>query len=142
MRLRKRIVATSVALPLLAGLPACGVAQEAQQGIQDAQQGVRQAQQGLQAAQACGKALQLAKFAPNWQDPAQARADAAAKAEEIGRVAERTADQTLEQHLRGLQDSVSRVASGEITPQNSAEWTQAKLDKAAKISSVCARISG
>lgn len=135
MRVRKQLVVTALALPLLAGMTACGEIQEAQQGIRDVQQ-------GLGAAQACVKALRVTSFMPNWDNPEQARADAAAKAEELGRLAQQTSDQTLKQNLLDVQGSLSRVASGEVTVQNSAAWAQRKLDKAAKVTATCSRIGG
>jgi hypothetical protein len=137
MRGRMRFVAAVLSLPLLAGLAACGEIQEAQQGAQQAQQQLEQAQRGLDTASACVQALNIANFVPNLGNLQQAQADAQAKAAEIGRLADQTADQTLKQNLMDVQTSVQRVASGEITPANSLAWTQAQLEKYQKVAQTC-----
>ncbi|GAA4860854.1 hypothetical protein [Saccharopolyspora cebuensis] len=142
MRARKQFVAAVLALPVLAGLAACGELQEAQQGMQDAQEQLDQAQAGLDTAQACMEALNAASFMPNFADPAQAQADAQAKVDELGALAAQTADQTLKQNLLEVQQSVQQVAEGQITIDGSADWAEAQLEKYQQVTSTCSTIGG
>lgn len=142
MRARKQLVAAALALPLLTGAVACGELQEAQQGVQQAQENVSQAQESLGAVQACAEAADVARFTPDFTNPQQARSEAEAKARKLGELAQQTNDQTLKQNLLDAQDSLDRVASGEITAQNSAQWIQNKLDRTRKILATCSRING
>ncbi|GAA0525721.1 hypothetical protein GCM10011581_14160 [Saccharopolyspora subtropica] len=142
MRARKQFVGAALALPLLVGLGACGEIQEAQQGLQNASEQAQQAQENLDAAGDCLQAINVASFMPNFADPQQARADAQAKVEELGRLAEQTADQTLRQNLLDVQKSVEQVASGQVTLESSAEWTAAQLEKYQQVTTTCSRIGG
>ncbi|MDR7302609.1 hypothetical protein [Haloactinomyces albus] len=142
MRARKQLVAAALALPLLTGAAACGELQEAQEGVQRAQENISQAQESLSAVQTCAKAAGAAQFTPNFDNPQQAQAEAQAKAEELGRLAQQTADQTLKQNLLDVQASLEQVASGEITAQNSAQWLQTKLERTQQVLAACADITG
>jgi cobalamin-dependent methionine synthase I len=133
MRARKRFVVAALSLPLLVGLAACGEVQEAQQGLQEANE-------NLDAVSACMQAINVASFMPNFADPQQAQADAQAKAEELRKLAEQTADQTLRQNLLDVQQSVQQVANGEITLKSSAEWTTAQLEKYQQVTTTCSQI--
>jgi hypothetical protein len=137
-----RFVVAALSLPLLGGLAACGEVQEAQQGLQDANEQIQQAQENLDAASACLQAINVASFMPNFADPQQAQADAQAKAEELRNLAEQTADKTLRQNLLDVQQSVQRVANGEITLESSAEWTTAQLEKYQQVTTTCSQIGG
>ncbi|MGW5642723.1 hypothetical protein ACWEV3_29350 [Saccharopolyspora sp. NPDC003752] len=140
MRARKRFVAAALSLPLLTGLAACGQVQEVQQGLQNADEQIQQAQQNLDAVSACAQAINVASFMPNFADPQQAKADAEAKAEELRKLAEQTPDQTLRQNLLEVEQSVQRVASGEITLESSAEWTTAQLERYQQVTTTCSQI--
>lgn len=137
MRSRKLFVTVALALPLLAGLTACGELQEAQEGAQQAKERLDQAQQGLDNATACAEALNLTRFTPNFGDLERARADSEAKAQEIAQLAEKTADQTLRENLLEVQRSVEQVAAGEVTPESSLEWTQQHIDKTTQVATTC-----
>lgn len=142
MRARKQLVVAVLALPLMAGVAACGELQEAQQGLDQAKKNIDQAQQRLSAAQACAKALKVSQFTPNFSDPQQAREQARAKADELGRLAQQTSDQTLKQNLLDVRDSVERVATGEITLDNSAQWIQEQLTRTQRVIGTCQQITG
>lgn len=142
MRARGKLVAAALALPLLTGVAACGEMQEAQQGLQQAKENVNEAQQRLSAAQACAKAMKLAQFTPDFSNPQQAQQEARTKAEKLGKLAEQTSNNDLQQNLRQVQDSVERVANGEVTAQNSAQWIQQKLTRTQKIISTCQGMTG
>ncbi|PRW63829.1 hypothetical protein [Actinopolyspora mortivallis] len=137
MRIRGTFVMLALALPLLAATTACGELQEAQQGVQDAQDGIDRAQQGLDTAQSCAKATGLVSFTLNFSDPQQATETARNKAEELGNLAEQTSDQALSEALLDMQRSAERVASGEVTIDNSAEWSQRKLEQAQRVLDIC-----
>ncbi|SDZ05234.1 hypothetical protein SAMN05216215_104429 [Saccharopolyspora shandongensis] len=140
MRARKRFVVAALALPLLTGLAACGQVQEVQQGLQNADEQIQQAQQNLDSISACAQAINVASFMPNFANPQQAKADAEAKAEELRKLADQTADQTLRQNLLEVEQSVQRVASGEITLEASAEWTTAQLERYQQVTTTCSQI--
>ncbi|RCW38812.1 hypothetical protein DFQ14_11915 [Halopolyspora algeriensis] len=142
MRARKQFVMAVLALPLLTGAAACGELQEAQQGLQQAQENVSQARKGLNTVQTCARATGIAQFTPNFDNPQQARSEARAKAEELGRLAEQTGNQALEQDLRDVQASLEQVASGEITAQNSAQWLQTKLEQTQQVLAACTNSTG
>lgn len=131
--MRKQLAFVALALPLFTGLAACD-------GLQQAQQEGEQAQKNLDLASACMEALKVANFMPNFADPAKAKADAQAKADEIGALAQKTADQTLKQNLLDAQASVQQVASGQVTIGNSLDWMQAHLDKYQKVTDTCSKI--
>lgn len=135
MRARKQFVAAALSLPVLVGLAGCGE-------LQQAQESAEQAQQGLDKASACMQALKVANFMPNLADPGKAQADAQAKAEEIGKLAQETSDQTLRQNLLDVQQSVQQVASGEVTVANSAQWLQTQLDKYQQVTTTCSQVGG
>lgn len=137
MRSRKLFATAALALPLLAGLTACGELQEAQEGAQQAKERLDQAQRGLDNATACAEALNLIRFAPSFGDLERARADSEANAQEIGRLAERTTDQNLREDLLEVQRSVEQVAAGEVTPENSLDWTQQHVDKTTQVATTC-----
>jgi hypothetical protein len=142
MRARKQLVAATLALPALVGLAGCGELQQAQEQAQQAQKQVQQAQQGLDNASACLQALKVANFMPNLTDPGKAQADAQAKVDEIGKLAEQTADQTLRQNLLDVRGSVQQVASGQVSPATSAAWMQGQLNKYQVVAGTCSRING
>ncbi|ASU81280.1 hypothetical protein CDG81_19245 [Actinopolyspora erythraea] len=142
MRIRGKLAVLAIALPLFAGVAACGELQEAQQGVEDAQQGVENAQQGLETAQNCAKATGAVNFVPNFSDQQQVREQARSKAEEIGQLAEQTSDQALSDALRDVQQSMQRVSSGEVTIENSAEWTQHKLEQTERVLNICSGMTG
>ncbi|MBB5154889.1 hypothetical protein [Saccharopolyspora phatthalungensis] len=142
MRARKRFVVAALSLPLLVGLAACGEIQETRQGLQDANDQIQQAHENLDAASSCLKAINVASFMPNFADPQQAQADAQARAEELFQLAEQTTDQTLRKNLLDVQQSVQRVAAGEITLESSAEWTATQLEKYQQVTTTCSKIGG
>lgn len=138
MRARKLFV--GMALVLLAGLSACGEVQEAQEGVQQAKDRVDQAQQGLDNASACTKALEVTSFTPDFSDVEKAKADSQAKIDEISGLAEQTADQTLKENLVAVQQSLEKVTAGEVTMQNSLDWTQKHLDKTSEVALTCGKM--
>jgi hypothetical protein len=142
MRPRMRIAAAALALPLAAGLGACGELQEAQQGLQDANQQVQDGQRNLDNAQACVEALNAANFMPNFADPQKAQRDAQAKAQELQQLAERTKDETLKQNLLDVQASVQQVADGEVSIDASNDWMTTQLDKYQAVTTTCSELSG
>lgn len=133
MRARKHLAAAVLALPLLAGMTACG-------GIQQAQEGISNGQQQLDKAQSCLDALKIANFTPSFSDPQQAQADAQAKVQEIQALADRTADQTLKQNLMDVKASVQQVADGQVTLENSADWVLKQLDTYQRVTSTCSQV--
>lgn len=124
--MRKHVAALALSLPLLAAVAGCGQAEKAQQG--------------LDKTSSCVEALKIANFMPSLTDPAKAKADAQAKAEQIGALAQKTEDATLKQNLLDAQASVQQVASGQVTLQNSAEWMRGHLDKYKKIADTCSKV--
>lgn len=131
--MRKHLVALALSVPLLAGLAGCGQIQEAQQ------QG-EQAGKKLDLASACLEAMKIANFVPSLTDPAKAKSDAQAKAEEIGALAQKTEDPALKQNLLDAQASVQKVASGQVTLTNSPEWMHSHLRTYEQITDRCSKI--
>ncbi|MDA3647645.1 hypothetical protein LZ318_36430 [Saccharopolyspora indica] len=142
MRARKKFVAVALSLPVLVGLAACGQVQEAQQGLENANEQLQNAQESLDTAGACLQALNVASFMPNFADPEQAKADAQAKVDELGQLAEKTADQTLRQNLLDVQQSVQQVAEGQIDLDASADWATAQLEKYQEVATTCSKVGG
>ncbi|NYH78448.1 ribosomal protein S20 [Actinopolyspora biskrensis] len=142
MRIRSKLVMLVLALPMLTATAACGELQEAQQGVQNAQEGIDKAQKNLDTAQSCAKATGAVQFMPNFSDPQQAQEKARNKAAELGNLADQTSDRALQEALRDMQSSAERVASGEVTIDNSAEWTQQKLAHAQRVLDICSGNSG
>ncbi|SFD63094.1 hypothetical protein SAMN04487819_101423 [Actinopolyspora alba] len=142
MRIRGKLAVLAISLPLFAGVAACGELQEAQQGVENAQQGIESAQRGIETAQNCAKATGLVNFVPNFSDQQQLREQASSKAEEIGKLAEQTSDQALSDALRDVQRSMRQVSSGEVTIENSAEWTQHKLRQTETVLRICSGTTG
>ncbi|RKT85259.1 hypothetical protein SAMN05421805_115165 [Saccharopolyspora antimicrobica] len=142
MRARKKFVAVALSLPVLVGLAACGQVQEAQQGLENANEQLQNAQESLDTANACLQALNVASFMPNFADPEQAKADAQAKVDELGQLAEKTADQTLRQNLLDVQQSVQQVAEGRIDLDASADWATAQLEKYQEVATTCSKVGG
>ncbi|MER7077836.1 hypothetical protein SAMN02982929_06052 [Saccharopolyspora kobensis] len=142
MRARKKFVAVALSLPVLVGLAACGQVQEAQQGLENANEQLQNAQESLDTANACLQALNVASFMPNFADPEQAKADAQAKVDELGRLAEKTADQTLRQNLLDVQQSVQQVAEGRIDLDASADWATTQLEKYQEVATTCSKVGG
>ena len=126
------IVAAALALPVLAG---CGQIQETQQQLD-------QAQQGLDKATACLDALDVVGYTPNLADVEQAQGDARAKADEIGALAQRVGDKTLQDNLLDVQASLEQVAGGQITLQNGLNWSQQHLERTAAIATTCSEVTG
>ena len=142
MRARMRIAAAALALPMAAGLAACGEIGQAQQGFQDANQQIQDGQRNLDNAQACGEALNTANFVPNFADPQHAQRDAQAKVQELRRLAERTRDATLKQNLLDVQQSVRQVADGKVSIDTSDDWVTGQLDKYQAVTTTCSELAG
>ncbi|KAA5833580.1 hypothetical protein ABT337_16725 [Saccharopolyspora hirsuta] len=142
MRARKKFVAVALSLPVLVGLAACGQVQEAQQGLENANERLQEAQGDLDTASACLEALNVASFMPNFADPEQAKADAQAKVDELRTLADKTADQTLRQNLLDVQQSVQRVADGQVDMDTSIEWTSSQLEKYQQVATTCSKVGG
>lgn len=137
MRARKRIVAAALALPMLAGLAACGELQEAQQGLEGANHQIQDGQRNLAHAQACLEAINTANFVPNFADPGKAQRDAQAKVQELQQLADRTKDETLKQDLIEVRRSVQRVADGKIDIEASDDWVTGQLEKYQAVTTTC-----
>ncbi|MFC7341848.1 hypothetical protein [Saccharopolyspora griseoalba] len=142
MRARMRIAAAALALPLAAGLAACGELQDAQQGLQDANQRIQDGQRNLDNAQACVEALSAANFMPNFADPQRAQQDAQVKVRELQQLAERTRDEALKQDLLDVQRSVQQVADGKIDIEASDDWVSGQLDKYQAVTTTCSEQAG
>ncbi len=129
---KQLIVVAALALPVLAG---CGQFQETQEQLD-------QAQQGLDKASACLDAVEVGGYTPNLADLDQAQDDARAKADEIGALAQRVGDQTLQDDLLDVQASLEQVATGQINLQNGLNWSQQHMEKTTAIASTCADVTG
>lgn len=126
MRARTQLVVAALALPLLAGLTACGE--------------IQQAQETGNKAKICLEAVQIATFAPSWTNLEQARADAQAKADQVAKLVEQTQDATLKQHLEKLHTSIEKVANGEVTPAESAQWMQEQYATYQELTAACSSV--
>lgn len=129
---KQLIVAAALALPALAG---CGQFQETQEQLD-------QAQQGLDKASACLDAVNVAGYTPNLADLDRAQDDARAKADEIGALAQRVGDKTLQDDLLDVQASLEQVATGQVNLQNGLNWSQQHLEKTTAIASTCSDVTG
>lgn len=138
MRSRKLLVGALLALPLLAGVTACGG--EGQEAAQQATEKLDQAEQGVDSTSTCAEAMGITSFTPSFSDPEQARAEAEAKLEEISALAEQTSDPTLRENLSAVQQSLEQVASGEVTVENSVDWISEHVDKTSEVALTCGRM--
>lgn len=130
MRFRRSFIAAVLSVPALIGVVACGE-------VQEAQQQVGEVQEGLDSAGTCARAVGLMGFTPNFSNPEKAAADAQAKVEEIDKLANQTADQTLRENLEAVQSSLEQAAERSIAPQDIPGWLQKHVEQTGRVLQAC-----
>ncbi|QGK71420.1 hypothetical protein GIY23_19595 [Allosaccharopolyspora coralli] len=121
MRARKQLVVLALALPLTAGVAACG----------------SEAQQTADTAQTCLEATRIANFTPNWNDAEQAKTEAQQKADEVAGLAEQAGDATIREHLTNVQNSLQKVADGQVKAEETGAWIQEQYRNYEALTAAC-----
>ncbi len=121
MRARKQLVVLALTLPLTAGVAACG----------------SEAQQTVDTAQTCLEATRIANFTPSWNDAEKAKAEAQQKADEAARLAEQAGNATIREHLTNVQNSLQKVADGQVNAQQTGAWLQEQYQNYEALTAAC-----
>ncbi|UVS82037.1 bacteriophage spanin2 family protein [Actinokineospora sp. UTMC 2448] len=124
--MRSRIATTLTAAALLGALTACAEIQEAADTAGNA----------ADKASVCVKALELAGFTPDANDPQQAVDEAQQKADELTTLAQDVSDTTLSTALTDMATQLREIPAN-LDPANLADWTQQKLDAFNALSQAC-----
>ncbi|ACU40289.1 bacteriophage spanin2 family protein [Actinosynnema pretiosum subsp. pretiosum] len=131
MRARRTAVTFLLALGVIGSLSAC-------ESVQQANEAVNDASQALDKVTLCTEALALAGFTPDATDPQKALEETQKKAEELGALADKSADTTLREAIEGVSTTMEQVTLQDLSPSSIAEWSQEKLDRVARLTSACA----
>ncbi len=130
MRAGRPVATILLALGLAGAASGCGA-------VQQASDAADQANQTIDKVKLCTEALALAGFTPNTADPQKALEETQAKADELGKLAEKAGDTTLKDAITGVSSTMANVTLTDFDPSKLADWTQQKLDQVAKLSSAC-----
>ncbi|MBB5954990.1 hypothetical protein FHS29_001560 [Saccharothrix tamanrassetensis] len=130
MRAGRPVATILLALGLVGAVTGC-------EAVQQANDTANQVGQAADKAQLCIEAVALAGFTPNVSDPQKAVQETQAKADELGKLAEKAGDATLKDAINGVSETMSNVTLNDLNPAQFAEWSQKKLDQAAKLTAAC-----
>jgi hypothetical protein len=123
MHAARPLVALAIALGVAGGVTGCDA-------VNEATDKANQVSQGIDKAKACADAIGLVGFTPDMSDPQKALEETKAKAEELNKLADQSADASVKQALE-------EAAKGMSSVNSAADWVQQKADLLAKVTQAC-----
>ncbi|WP_165401412.1 bacteriophage spanin2 family protein [Herbihabitans rhizosphaerae] len=118
--MRKTVVA--LGFLVLVAVSGCDAASEASNAVSGA----------VDKGSVCVDALKLAGFEPDLSNPEKAAEEAKKRSEELGNLAQKTADTTVKD---ALNDMATKV--GEFKPSNAVQWSKDKVERLDTLRRAC-----